>query len=473
MSETISPGSSPVSVWEPLRPTLTAWRTSPARFVTECFGAAPEAWQAEALAAVAEDDRIAIRSGHGVGKSAFLAWLILWWMTTRFPAKIPCTAPTAHQLNDVLWSEIGKWHRKMAEPFRSWLHVGADRVSLVAAPKNSFAVARTARKEEPEAFQGFHEENLLFIVDEASGVPDIIFEVGEGSMTTAGAKTVMTGNPTQTTGYFHAAFHRSRAYWRTMRVGCEMSSQVSPDYPVRQAALYGVDSNVYRVRVQGEFPSADDDGVIPLHLCEAAVARDVMGTSAPVVWGLDVARFGDDRTALIKRKGNQVLEKAKTWRGKDTMQVAGLIKAEYEATPKALQPRGILVDVIGLGAGVVDRLREQNLPVRGVNVAEAPAVHDEKYLRLRDELWFQARDWFMARDCTMPEDDELVADLTGPKYKITSTGKIQVEAKAEMKKRGVISPDLADAFCLTFGPSDVAGKARPIAYPKEATRAIV
>src|SRR5215472_73375 len=471
-SSTSSPAS-PASPWEPLRPIVSTWRTTPVQFVTEALGATPEPWQAEALREIAGHDRVAIRSGHGVGKSAMLAWLILWWLLTRAPARVAATAPTAHQLRDVLWGEIGKWHRRLKQPFRDWLQVQAERVTLASAPDLSFAVARTARKEEPEAFQGHHSEHMLFIVDEASGVPNIIFEVGEGSMSTAGAKTVLAGNPTQIRGYFYDAFHAQRASWRTMRVACGDSGQVAAEYATRQAASYGVASNVYRVRVLGEFPLSAEDGVIRLDLCEAAVGRDIeAGPKTKVTWGLDVARFGDDRTALVKRRGAIVAEKATVWRGKDTMQTVGLVKQQYDGCSPDDRPDVICVDVIGLGAGVVDRLRELELPVVGINVAEMPGL-DEQYLRLRDELWFMARKWFEDRACSMPEDEDLIADLTSPKFTVTSSGKIKVESKAEMKARGVVSPDLGDAFCLTFAAVGTARPQKAIDYKRYKMPAVV
>ena len=426
-------------------------RDNPAEFVKQVIGAIPEPWQIEALNAIRDGDRVAIRSGHGVGKSAMMSWLILWWLSTRFPAKIAATAPTAHQLEDVLWGEVAKWHRSMLNPFfRDQLEVKGDRVCLKEAPNESFAVARTARKEQPEAFQGFHSDNMLFLVDEASGVEDIIFEVGEGAMSTQGAKTLMVGNPTRTSGYFYDAFHMGRAHWRTLKVGCSESSRVGPDYPAQMASRYGVDSNIYRVRVLGEFPLSEDDVVIPLHLVESAKDREVETYRVTPVWGLDVARFGSDRSALAKRRGNTLLAPIEAWSQLDTMQTAGKILREWHLTPADMKPHSILVDVIGIGAGVVDRLRELGLPARGVNVAEAASSND-RFMRLRDELWFTAREWFEARDTKIAEDEELVGELVSVKYKITSSGKLQVESKDEMKKRAMRSPDLADAFILTFG----------------------
>lgn len=417
--------------------------------MTQCLGATPEPWQAEALIDIANNDRIAIRSGHGVGKSTLLAWVILWWHTTRFPAKTPCTAPTAHQLEDILWAELAKWHRQMKAPYRDWFDCKSDRFEMKQHPDESFAVARTARKENPEAFQGFHSDNLLFIADEASGIDEIIFEVGQGAMSTKGAKAILTGNPTKISGYFYDCFHKARERWTRRTVSSESVERARghiDDIKVR----YGLESNAYRVRVLGEFPTAEDETVIALDLVEQACERQVQASEAfRVVWGLDVARFGDDRTALAKRRGNVLLEPIKFWRQKDTMQVSGLIKSEFEGTWKDERPSEILIDVIGLGAGVVDRLNELGLPVRGVNVAEQPAAK-ERYMRLRDELWFKGREWFQARDCKIPKDEALIAELTAPTYSITSSGKIIVEPKDELKKRGYSSPDLADCFLLTF-----------------------
>jgi hypothetical protein len=265
----------------------------------------------------------------------------------------------------------------------------------------------------------------------------------------------MFANPTRTSGYFYRSHHQNRDQWRTYVVPCQASSRVSPEYPLQIAREYGDQSNVYRVRVLGEFPLSEDDSVIPLGLIEAAVGRDVSPTVAAIVWGLDVARFGDDTTALCKRQGNVILEPVREWRKLDLMQTAGIIAKEYRETPFEKRPAAINVDVIGLGAGVVDRLQEIGLPVRGINVGEAPADDSGRYMRLRDQLWFEARDWFDTRAVTMPKDDGLMSELVTPKYKLESSGKIKVESKDDMKKRGVKSPNKADAFCLTFGGGDL------------------
>jgi hypothetical protein len=226
------------------------------------------------------------------------------------------------------------------------------------------------------------------------------------------------------------------------------------------AQKYGEDSSIYRIRVRGDF-AGNPDGVIPLDIIESAKGRQVK-EYGPYRWGLDVARFGSDRTALCKRAGNTLAVKVRTWSGKDTMQTAGLVKLEYDQSP--VKPEAILVDVIGIGAGVVDRMKELKLPVVGINVAESPSVQD-RYNRLRDELWFRAREWFQGRDVAIVDDESLIAELTLPTYKILSNGKIQVESKDDLKKRGVTSPDIADAFCLTFANGAAAThKWKPLAY---------
>ena len=392
-----------------------------------------------------------------MGKTAREAWLILWFGMTREAAKIPATAPTAHQLNDLLWGEIAKWRRALAERLpllAEGIEITSDRVEF--RPWRGTAFARTSRREQTETLQGFHAEHLMFVIDEASGIDDRVFEVAEGALSTPGALIVMAGNPTRASGYFHRAFTRDRKRWWSRRVPCAESARVSPDYISGMKQGYGVDSNVFRVRVEGEFPAADDDGVIPVELAEAAVLRDVEPVQARPLWGVDVARFGDDATALAKRAGNTLTEPVKTWRNKDTMQVAGLVKAEWDSARAAERPAEILVDAIGIGAGVADRLRELGLPARGINVAETPAAR-ERFLRLRDELWFMAREWLAARDCRLPRDEALIGELTGPRYAVESSGRLRVEGKDEMKKRGLASPARADAFCLTFAGNAAAG----------------
>jgi phage terminase large subunit len=435
---------------------LAAWKTSPLLFAKEALRATPEAWQAQVLADIESGEtRLAIRAGHGVGKSTLEAWVILWYVLFHRPCKIPVTANSQDQLRDVLWAEISKWWRKLPPFLQTIVEVTAERVEVVANRADAFAVARTARPEKPEALAGFHSDHLLFVIDEASGIEEIIFETASGALSTPGALILMAGNPTRTTGYFWKAFHENSGSWKTYHVPCSASSRVSPNYALEIAREYGIESNVYRVRVEGEFPLTEDDSVIPLGLVESAFDRDVSPSESGVVWGLDVARFGDDSTALAKRRGNVLLEPVREWKKFDLMQTAGVIVKEYRETPLEFRPSAINVDVIGLGGGVVDRLRELGLPVRGINVGEQASFDPQRYMRLRDELWWKTREWFESRAVSMPPDRALKGELVAPKYKLESSGKIKVESKDDMKKRGVKSPNKADALCLTFAGGDL------------------
>ena len=441
---------------------ILRWRAEgPALFAQQALGASPTEQQWQASRELVKTRRVSIRSGHGTGKSAFMAWTILWALVCYHPVKVPVTAPTGHQLSDVLWAELAMWWRKMPPDLMAEFEWAAERFYRKDVPQEAFAAARTSRPEKPEALQGFHAENVVFVIDEASGIPDEVFQVAEGALSTDGAFVVMAANPTRMDGYFYDSHHKQRGRWAALHWNAEDSPLVSRDYIEDMAAKYGRESAIYRIRVRGEF-AGNPDGVIPLDLIEGAISREV-NAYGPERWGLDVARFGEDRTALAKRHGNSMLVPVKAWRGKDLMQTAGLVKIEYDNAQR--KPEAICVDVIGLGAGVADRMRELGLPVVAVNVAESPSA-SERYNRLRDELWFKAREWFAGRDVKIVKDDELTAELTMPNYKVLSTGKIQVESKDEIKKRagGNRSPDLADAFCLTFAMGGSKRKWAPLKY---------
>lgn len=442
---------------------IEAWRAEgPALWAKHVLGVTPTSQQLEAGENLVSRRRVSIRSGHGTGKSTFMAWCVLWFLCCYYPCKVPSTAPTGHQLSDVLWAEISKWLSRLRElhpDLGNQIEWTSERVFLKEAPSESFAVARTSRPERPEALQGFHSEHILFLIDEASGIPDEVFQVAEGALSTEGAFVVMAANPTRMEGYFYDSHHQMRTKWCALQWNAEESPMVARSYVDDMVFKYGIESSIYKIRVRGEF-AGNPDGIIPLDLIEGAIDRHVK-PFGDVVWALDVARFGEDRTALCKRDQNSMHEPIKWWRGKDTMQTAGLVKIEYDSA--VVKPATINVDVIGLGAGVVDRMKELGLPVYGVNVSEQPSAYD-KYNRLRDELWFKARDWFASREVRMVRDDDLIAELTLPTYKITSSGKIQVESKEDLKRRGVTSPDLADSFCLTFAAGRAARKLKPIEY---------
>ncbi len=425
------------------------YRPNAPLFVREVLGVDPDPWQVEFLEAISRGERkISVRSGHGVGKSTVASWAMIWYMLTRGPAKIVVTAPTSSQLYDALFAELKRWVKELPNAWGDRLEVKTDRIEMRAAPQESFISDRTSRAEQPEALQGVHSDHVMLVADEASGIPESVFEAAAGSMSGHNAVTILLGNPTKSSGFFFDTHNRLKDEWWTRRVSCYDSKRVSDAYIKDMASRYGEESNAFRVRVLGEFPRTDDDTLIGVELVDSAFHRDVETTDTQTVWGLDVARFGTDATALAKRKGNAVTEIRK-WRGLDLMQTTGAVVAEYEAMKPEDRPVEILVDSIGLGAGVVDRLRELNLPARGINVAESPAM-GTIYVNLRAELWGKMKAWLEKRDCKIPKDESLLAELVSPRYSFNSNGKMKLESKDEMRKRGIGSPDMADALALTF-----------------------
>jgi phage terminase large subunit len=425
---------------------VNAYRDHPVLFVEEVLQAKPLPWQKDFLNEIASNRRrLSVRAGHGVGKSTACSWALLWHQLTRFPQKSIVTAPTAGQLFDALFAELKHWINRLPAPLRETLEVFNDRIVFKGAPESSFISARTSSAERPEALAGVHSEFVLLICDEASAIPEAVYESAAGSMSGHTATTVLIGNPTRNTGLFFRTHHQLASDWKTMHVSCLDNPLVSTDFVNQIKATYGETSNAFRVRVLGEFALRDDDSLIAADLVDAAMSRDVaLDTTQDLIYGVDVARFGSDRTVICKRRGNVVIE-LRHWSGEDLMGTVGRIVHEANID----KPAVIAVDSIGLGGGVADRLRELSYNVVDVNVSESNSMNQQAS-RLRDELWLSAKDWLETRAVKLPKDDELRAELIGPTYSFTSNGKIKVESKSELKKRGMRSPDLADALCLTF-----------------------
>lgn len=434
---------------------LKKYRDDPVAFVRDILRSTPDPWQIKLLEAIRDGNRrISVRSGHGVGKSTAASWAMLHYFLTRYPVKVVVTAPTSAQLFDALYAELRRWVNELPDILKTLIEVKSDRIELKAAPSEAFISARTSRAETPEALQGIHADNVLLVADEASGIPESVFEAASGSMSGHSATTLLLGNPTRNTGLFYDTHNRLKGEWKTFHVSCLDSPRVSEAFVNEMKLRYGEDSPAYHVRVLGNFPPREEDTVIPVELIDAAMNREIkIDENATAVWGLDVARMGSDASALAKRRG-PVVDEVQTWKGLDLMQLTGAVVAEYEALPPSRQPVEILVDSIGLGAGVLDRLRELGLPARGINVAESPAMKGT-YANLRAELWFKCKAWLANRDVKIPKDEQLFAELAAPRYTFTSSGKMQVESKENMKKRGLGSPDKADALCLCLA-TDVA-----------------
>lgn len=474
------------------------WRDDPLAYLRDRLGVNPTWQQAEIVKAIAPPGaKVTVRSGHGIGKTTGVGGIIYWMLETQDDPRIPITAPSSAQLRDVLWPELAKWRTNSDRlslarrwPHELWLgnifKLTQDKLYAVRAPSEVFAVARTAKPESPDALQGFHASNLtisedghsiledsdggelLFIVEEASGVSNTVFEVAEGALSSPRSRLLMVGNPTQSVGYFADSHKRNRSLFTPLHFKSMDSPLVDPNYRINLARKFGENSNVVRVRADGEFPMQDDDVLISLELVEPAIKRPRYKADDSLlnILGVDVARYGDDRTTFIHRQGRNVLHIA-VHEKQSTMATAGLcIKYAIEWGID-----NINIDEGGLGAGVVDRVQEvitqreiKNLFAYGVNAASKREEEYSKFdgidsepFRLRDELWLKCQIW--CRDeapsfAEAPADyaEDLAGELSTVKYKIDSSGRLVVESKDEMKRppRSLRSPDLADGLNLTF-----------------------
>ena len=434
----------------------SAWAADPIRFVSEKLGASPWSKQNEILEAVRDNARVAVRSCNGSGKTYIAAHVVLWWLMCHPDAIVITTAPTGHQVRDILWREIRRAHHQNAKLIGGRLL----RTSLELGDKH---FAQGLSTDTPERFQGFHEGHILFVVDEASGVREGIFEAIEGSMTSADAKVLLIGNPTSLRGTFYDAFHKRRGLWKTIHISAfdtpnmvrdeiVVPSLVTPKWVADAEQNWGKESYLYQVRVMGEFPTESEDTLIPLKLVEAAARADVSDIDdrerGELQVGVDVARFGSDRTAICVRRGEEIIS-LDSYRREDTMSTSGRVAR----VAREHGPRAIRVDEIGIGAGVVDRLNELKIPnVEGVNVARR-ASKPEQFANLRAELYDGLRERFFAGRIRIPNDAELISQLASIRYLFTSSGQMRIEGKDELRSRGERSPDLADSVMLAFAKS--------------------
>ena len=433
---------------------LARLKDNPVLFVREILGAEPDEWQAEALNALAREPRTAIRSGHGVGKSCMQAWACLWFLFTHPQAKVVVTAPTMRQLFDVFMSEASKWLGK-SKLLSDLFEYTKSKIAFKKSPAEWFLAARTAAK--PENLAGFHADHLLFVLDEASGIDDSIFEVVEGALTGENNKLLMCSNPTRNSGFFKRAFYEDRELYYTMKISSADSQRVSDDYCQRLIKQYGEDSDVVRVRVLGEFPKAESDGLIALEYVEAAINREPVYLGDLVI-GVDVARFGDDETVICPRIGNTVLQLTR-YRKADLMTTCGRIIYILETFMKKYDKKTakINVDDDGVGGGVTDRLREvlneKNISATVTGCHNGGKTRDNHYANWGTESYFALRDRFISGEIILPRDDELTAQLTTRKYTLNSRDQLILEPKADYKKRFKRSPDRADALVLAFAPT--------------------
>lgn len=439
-------------------------------FAVEMFGFDADDWQKDFFHNVEANPRTAVKSGQGVGKTAATSIVMLWFLACFPFARVVATAPTGHQLHDVLWSELSKWQSQsvVLSVILKWTKTY---VYVKGMEKRWFAVARTSNK--PENMQGFHEDNMLFVVDEASGVMDSIIEAINGTLSGVNNKLVMLGNPTQTSGAFFEAFTVDRDLYATQTVNSEKSRRTNKENIEAIKRKYGEDSNVVRVRVKGEFPLVDDDVFIPLSLIEKSILTDYDLSKEDTVSidiGCDVARFGDDKT-VIGYKINKQAFIYKKYQGYDLMKTAKIIaqlglklREKYKFTGRI----HVKIDDGGLGGGVTDKLNE--LRREHPDLYGWMKVFPIQFGRpIKHKFYYDSTTYMMSiiRDLISPVDDDgnpkdvelvlpndtdLVAQLSTRKYEFMSNGKQAVESKKKMKDRIGQSPDEADCMLLVCLP---------------------
>lgn len=400
--------------------------------------------------------RKAVASGRGIGKSALVSWLVHWMLSTRIGSTTIVSANSEAQLRSVTWAEITKW---LAMSLNShWFEIAATRImpakwitelverDLKKGTRYWAVEGRLWSEENPDAYAGVHNwDGVMLIFDEASGIPDSIWSVSDGFFTenTPHRFHVAFSNPRRNTGYFYETFNSKRSFWRTSNIDARDVEGTDKNLYQRIIDEYGADSYQANVEVYGQFPSEGDDQFIPVNLVDDAMKRPKhKDETAPITIGVDPARFGSDATVIAVRQGRDLID-IKRLRGADTMEVVGHVIEAIEEYKPALT----VVDEGGLGAGVVDRLKEQRYKVRGVNFGNK-AQKQLMYGNKRAEMWGAMREWL--KTASVPQDRFLKSDLIGPKTKPDSKGTLFLESKKDMKARGLASPDAADAIAVTF-----------------------
>ena len=433
------------------------------------------------LLTVAEAIQIARTSGHGIGKSCLIAWIILWAISTFEDTKGVVTANTENQLKTKTWAEVSKWHRMFIarEFFRMTatalfaadpLHEREWRIDMVPWSERN-----------TEAFAGLHNQGkrILLLMDEASAIPDLIWEVSEGALTDKNTQIiwVVFGNPTKNKGRFRECFtggkfaHR----WKSETIDSRSVPITNKEQIQRWIDDYGEDSDFVRVRVRGVFPRVDAQSFISFELANSAVERDLVAQGGAVVLGVDVGRFGDDPSVIYPRCGRDAITRpVEIFYGLDTMTFAGKIAATFLRIGATV----CMVDSGGVGGGVVDRLRQLQIPVIEVDFGSRPDDFNAdgvKYANKRAEIWGAVRDWLprgSIPNISTGENITLVDELTAPTHQLNKAEAIQLESKKEMRSRGVASPNVADALACTFAypsfeyiPSATREELKPVVAP--------
>jgi hypothetical protein len=407
-----------------------------------------------------EPIQIARTSGHGIGKSALVA-IIIWWAISTFEdTKGVITANTENQLKTKTWAEVAKWHRRFIgrELFKFTatsifsvdpLHEKTWRIDMVPWSERN-----------TEAFAGLHNEGkrILIIFDEASAIPDVIWEVTEGALTDENTQIIWLcfGNPTRNKGRFRECFAGGRFShrWQYAAIDSREVRFTNKEQIARWIADYGEDSDFVRIRVRGIFPRVDASSFIPFDLARGALNREILPqTGCAIVLGVDVGRFGDDPSVIYPRQGRDAFSRPPLiLQGLSTMELAAKVASEFLRLRAAI----CFVDSGGVGGGVVDRLEQLRIPVHSVDFGSGSKTLDAKgvkYANKRAEIWGLMRDWLATGSIPSLKTGEhctLEDELIGPNYGLNNKEEILLEAKKDMRSRGVPSPNVADALACTF-----------------------
>lgn len=394
-------------------------------------------------------NRISIASGHGIGKTATLSWLLLWYLFCFKESQVACTAPTSDQMYDVLWKEVAKWIQRMPEVIANLYDWGTTHIRIKESPATWFARAKTARKEAPEALAGVHGEYVMFLVDEASGVPEEIYNTAEGSLTDENTLVILISNPTRLIGYFYDTHNNDRESekWETFSFSCLDSPLVQLDYVENIKNKHGEDSDEYRIRVLGKFPkedAIDDKGYVPLFSRDEIMeCEDVTLWGRDTRLGIDPAGEGRDETIFVFRDDEKakIIAKEKTSNEYSIAQKALTLMNYYR-----LEEQNVTVDNFGVGANIAREMAKSGIIINAVNVG-IPADDPDRYLNKRAELGFQLKDWLKEGRLVR---NERWLQLLNIRYRRELSGKIKLMSKQEMRKEGIKSPDAYDALALTF-----------------------
>ena len=445
----------------------------PVGFAEFAYAETPRPWQRQILELIGEHLRsekwpeplkVAVASGHGIGKSALVAMVIDWAMSSCEDCKVIVTANTGTQLATKTVPEVHKWFSRSINAH--WWELKATSITI-----RDIEHSRRWRTDfipwsthNTEAFAGAHNKGkrIVVIFDEASAIEDPVWEVAEGALTDENTEIIWLafGNPTQNTGRFRECFGKFKHRWRTFQIDSRLVEGTNKEQIAKWIEDYGEDSDFVRVRVRGEFPRAGSSQFISSDLVAAARKYRAEGYGAlPKVLAVDVARFGDDQTVIGCRQGRKFWILGK-YRGKDTVWVA-------EETIRLIQqekPDATVIDADGLGAGVVDQVNYRGFGSRLFEFhGGAPANDGAAFYNRRAEVWGSLRDWLMA-GAEIPDNSEIEDDLTAPEYGFSNKQQIQLEKKEDMKKRGLASPDIGDCLAMTFAVK-VMPKPKPLPQP--------